>query len=161
MKTRIKRIIILLVLIFVSSYTYALRDEYTQRVEEGGIEDLYLNQGMIDGEYWNDMSDRDKFSYLLGYQDGLMTTMAHFVSGEAQKTKVMSNFPKGEFNQLIPQIDKFYAEKENANIPIGYVLTIIRNRQKSTDEAKIQNYIEYLRDSQGKDLKKAIEKEQE
>ncbi|MCQ9206446.1 MAG: hypothetical protein NG740_00975 [Omnitrophica bacterium] len=156
-----KRIMIVLVLIFASSQIYALQDEYTQKVEEGGIEDLYLEQGMVNGEFWNNMSNQDKFSYLLGYQDGLMATTAHFVSGEAEKTKAMSSFPKGVFNQLIPQIDEFYAEEKNMDIPISYVLTIIRNRQKGTDETKIQNYTEYLRDSQGKDLRKSIEGEQE
>jgi len=54
-----------------------------------------------------------------------------------------------DMGDLIKQVDELYSDSRNFNIPISYVLLVIRNRLIGTDEKEIEKYIEHLRESSG------------
>jgi len=149
----------LIIFILTVSFACVLEGAYAQAVEEVGAEDVYIEEAMIEGTFWNKMKDRDKFAYLLGYQDGLMTTSAHFISDKGDRAKAMDSFPGGNIDELIAKIDEFYSNEEHTVIPMCYVLVVLRNRQKGQSVEEVDKYIGYLKESYQltREMKKKIE----
>ena len=112
---------------------------------------MYIHKGMINGHHWKLLPEREKWSYLLGYQDGVINTAIYYVPDEDDKTEVISSFPSLPMDVLIKSIDVFYSNDKNLNIPIPYVLLVIRNRLIGTDEKDINKYIEHYRKSCSKE----------
>ncbi|MFC1576592.1 hypothetical protein ACFL3J_02865 [Candidatus Omnitrophota bacterium] len=142
-----KKIITLFIVILAIFGGYTLQDAHGERIEETGTEDVYIEEAMIEGTFWNKMKDRDKFAYLLGYQDGLMTTSAHFISDKGDRAKAMDSFPGGNIDELITKINEFYTNEEHTVIPMCYVLVVLRNRQKGQSAEEVDKYIGYLKES--------------
>ena len=144
-------ILSILMLFLIASNTYAQNDKPTS-IAKGELnedESIYLKQGMFDGNAWKSSSDREKGAYLLGYEDGVMNTAIQHISNKGEKDKAIGELPTsaGEIslNALIEQVDNFYLDDKNFNIPVPYVLLIIRNRIKGVDKKEINEYIVYLR----------------
>ena len=149
----------ILVLLFISSLTYALEDDFTLPVE-GEFEAMYITEGMLNGQRWRTLQEKEKALYLFGFEDGTINTAIHYLSDEKLSAKILGSLPASagaSMSDLIKRIDEFYSDGKNIHIPVCYVLLIIRNRLLGVDESKIQRYIEYLRSGADEDLKKVIE----
>ena len=148
--------ILILFLISSSAYANELKDEFNQPVE-GIFEAWFVTQGMVNASHWMFFTEKEKWTYLFGFGDGTINTTAHFISNEKERRKAYSSLPSSvegdlPMDDLIKKIDQFYSDEKNLDIPVSYVLLIIRNRLLDVDEDKIQKYIEYLRDPSDKDL---------
>jgi len=147
MKSLFKSVLILL--FFVSPLVYAKPINKTILPQFSDFDAMYINKGMVNGHHWKQLLTREKGAYLLGYQDGLINTAIYYVPDENDKTEVIDSFPSLPMDDLIKMVDEFYSDKRNLNIPIPYVLLIIRNRLIETDEKDINKYIEHLREKSG------------
>jgi hypothetical protein len=136
-----------------------MEDKFTSPVEEES-EVMFISQGMINGSHWKSFNEKQKWAYLFGFEDGTIYTAIHYLPNEKSKERVYASLPTSaenvSFEYLIKEIDKFYLNDKNVDIPISYVLLIIRNRLLGIDEDKIQRYIKYLRNPADKDLEKII-----
>ena len=149
MKLLIKSVLILL--FFVPLLTYAEQIDKIILPQFSDFEAMYINEGIVSGRHWKTFGEKDKGAYLLGYQDGVINTAIYYVPDEKEKIEVIDSFPSMDMDDLVKRIDEFYSDDRNLNIPIPYVLLIIRNRLIGTDEKDIEKYIEHLRESSGKE----------
>ena len=158
---KIYLIFCLLALICSSAHTNELKDGSNQPVE-GIFEAWFVTQGMVNASHWMFFTAKEKWTYLFGFGDGTINTAAHFIFNEKEKRKAYSSLPSSvegdlPMDDLIKKIDQFYSDEKNLDIPVSYVLLIIRNRLLGVDEDKIQRYIEYLRDPSGRNLEYVID----
>lgn len=149
MKLLIKSFLILL--FSFPLLVYAEQIDKTILPQFSEFDAIYINEGVVNGHHWKSFGKKEKGTYLLGYQDGVICTAIYYVPDEDNKTEVISSFPSVDMNDLVKRIDEFYSDDRNLNIPIPYVLLIIRNRLTGTDEKDINKYIEHLRESCGKE----------
>lgn len=154
-------IISILILLFIYTFCFAegIKEEFSQRID-GRFEAWFINEGMVKGRNWKSLSEKEKYAYLLGYEDGTFSAVIHKLSGKQARRKAMMSLPisveGGGAEYTKKEIDKFYQNEKNLGIPIYYVLLIITNRLKGVKESKIERYIEYLRNPNNKDLKEII-----
>ena len=142
-------------LIFIFSaplFVYAESTDKTILPQFSDFDAMYINEGLINGRHWKTFNEKEKGAYLIGYQDGLTNTAIYYVPDEANKTEVIDSFPSMVMVALIKKVDEFYSDDRNLNIPIPYVLLVIRNQLIGTDEKEIEKYIEHLREGAGKDI---------
>jgi hypothetical protein len=166
---------IVAILIMVLGFSHGLaqeKDPKAQALEEKREEltdrefvDSYSNAIMMDGVVWNRLPETEKGFYLIGFEDGIMAVLVHFVPDEKKKRQIYSILPMSVKNApalsgIVQKVDEFYADEKNVTIPIYYALLIIRNRLSGSDEEKIERYIDYLRDSEGKKLEEAVQGEE-
>ncbi|OGW76018.1 MAG: hypothetical protein A2Z72_02010 [Omnitrophica bacterium RBG_13_46_9] len=160
-----KTLVISILALFLSSPGgYALDENSTGGSAENKFEAKYFGRGLIDGFVWKQLTEREKAFYLFGFEDGVMGIALHFIPEGKDRDNVYNTLPTSTENcpqtsEIIKSIDEFYSDDKNTAIPMYYVLLVIKNRLAGVDEAKIQNYIEYLRNSEGKDLEEAVEEE--
>lgn len=151
MKLLIKAVLMLL--FFVPLFAYAKPINKTILPQFSEFDAMYINEGTVNGHHWKTFGEAEKGAYLFGYQDGVINTAIYYVSDDKEEAEVIDSFPSIDMDNLIQQVDVFYSDDRNLNIPIPYVLLIIRNRLIGTDEKEIERYIEHLRDSSGKKQK--------
>ncbi len=113
-----------------------------------------IDKSVISGTQWQKFSKGEKWVYLFGYEDGARNTALHFISNNEKKDSIYAGLPmqiKGEstISDLISQIDMFYSDESNKNIPINCVFLVIKNRKTGVQEDKIQRYIESVRQDPG------------
>lgn len=144
-------ILSILALFLISSFTCAEPVDKIILPHFSEFDAMYINEGIINGNHWKSFSEAKKGAYLLGYQDGVVNTAIYYVPDENDKAEVIESFPSMDMGDLIKKVDEFYSDDRNLNIPVAYVLLIIRNRIIGTDEKDINKYIEHLRKSCGKE----------
>lgn len=145
----------------IVSNAYADDSIASTKSELNADEGEYLGHGMFDGNIWKSLTGREKGAYFFGYSDAVVNTAMQHISDEQKKKKVIGELPTatGELavDDLIGEVDDFYLEDENLNIPVPYALLIIRNRLaikgvddyeqgKGIYERDAKKYLEYLRD---------------
>lgn len=113
------------------------------------ISDGILFETLIDGNQWMKFSPAQKNGFYFGFGDGVISTTVYFVPEEAQDKALMQT-PDGlenapGINEIIPQIDAFYSDKKNLEIPVSSVLMIVRNRALGVPEEKLQAYADHIR----------------
>jgi len=144
--------IILLILFSLSVGTQHI--EKTIEPSWGEFEKLYMKEAIVNGHRWNTFKQERKRGYLFGYEDGLITTGIYYISDQEARYEIISSLPTSvgdtPMEDLVDKIDEFYSNDKNLNIPVSYVLLIIRNRLIGVDEKWINEYIEHLRNSFGK-----------
>lgn len=161
---KISGVFILVFLFFcgLSPLCQAIEDEYTLPIKDNSVDAVYIEGVIISGQTWNKFTRDAKWGYLFGFEDGTRNTAIHFISDSQLKNTIQGSLPGSieggeDFEFLIQEIDKFYSDDRNRDIPINYVFLITRNRLLGTDETKIQRYIEYLRNPKGEDVAEIIE----
>ena len=163
-QNHVKKILLVLLILSSVQLCQALEAEFTQQIDDESFEAIYIEEGMVDGNSWMNFDRSTKWGYLFGFEDGVRGTAIHYVSDVRVKSKIQKSLPSsfeggGDFEYLVQEVDKFYSDDRNIDIPINYVFLVIRNRLIGIDDAKIRRYIEYLRNPKGKDLPLIIDAE--
>ena len=117
--------------------------------EVSGSEFEYMNKVIINSSLWKLFTKREKKAYILGYANGLVNAAIYYLPTRKKREELIGTIPNlaGDISvdELIEKIDEFYSDERNYNIPISYVILIIRNQLIGVDEEIINEYIEYLR----------------
>ena len=111
---------------------------------------LKVDRVVIDGKMWRHFSENEKWTYLFGFEDGARSTAMHYVPDEALRQSIYKGLPSSltegsTIKSLIAEIDEFYSDKQNLDIPVNSVLLVIRNRMMGVSEEKLNKYIKSLR----------------
>ena len=160
-----KYIAVLMVLFFISPVICGAQEKEKAEAVVAEVEARYMERGMIDGSAWRQFTDGEKGFYLLGFEDGAMGFAIHFIQDKPAKEKAYSVLPMSledhpPLSKIVKEVDAFYSDKKNIDIPIYYTLQIVRNRLLGVDEKSIQRYIQYLRDGANVNLEEILASEE-
>ena len=150
---------ILVLLLAIPCYC---EDDGDTEIHIQDVEARYMERGMIDGMGWRQFTDGEKGFYLLGFEDGAMGITIHFIFDDDTKRRALGVLPLSvednpPLSEIVKKIDAFYSDDKNLEIPIYYVVQIIRNRLIGIDESKIESYIQYLREGASGNLNEILE----
>jgi hypothetical protein len=116
----------------------------------------YVSRTMIDGHQWTRMTPEEHAAYYTGYEDGVIQTAAYHVEEASHRHAAVMSLPtttgKLPVDELVAQVDTFYATEVNRDIPLSFALLAIRNRRAMSGEghspewdAEVDAYVESLR----------------
>jgi hypothetical protein len=101
------------------------------------------------GMFWDSLNLNEKKVYIKGLEDGTVNVCMYYVTSQEDKVDAYSMLPTMldviSYEGFIRQIDLFYKDPENYDIPIIYALVVVRNRLAGVKEEDIENYLAYLR----------------
>jgi len=90
-----------------------------------------------------------KQAFIAGYEDGFIVNTVIFLKDNKQQNTALKSLPTSvksiSLEGLVEMVDNFYRDKKNANIPIGYILLMVRNQLVGGEQKKIDDYLIYLR----------------
>ena len=97
-----------------------------------------MTYGSINGRYWNVMSSDAKLAYLLGCSEALI---------EEAKSEFVKKYKPGELStgEVRTAMDRFYAEPENALIPVIDALKIVAMKANGEIQQNIDFQISVYR----------------
>lgn len=117
-----------------------------------GVEKVTLRVDgvVIDGNLWVNLEKGEKWTYLFGFEDGARNTAIHYVPDEGTRDMIYQGLPTrlGEINsvdELVREIDRFYAVENNRTIPVNSALLVVRSRLTGVSEENIEKYLSHIR----------------
>lgn len=146
-----KKIIpILLFIVSISLIAYGGTDQSSSETWVAPSDDdfasIYINQGMYKGADWVKLNDKEKMTYVMAYQDGLVACSIFYIKDKKQQEVAIHSFPSGDIDKILKEMDVIYSDQRNIDIPIPYVLIAVRNKIEGAEQKSIEGYLEYIRE---------------
>jgi len=114
----------------------------------------HVTFGYPNGRFWLNLNNITKFTYLIGLVDGAKLFKGYIIDAK----KICNNdkgideayddiieIPKAELKDIVGQINSFYADSANLNIPVVKAYEIAGRKFKGESPKDIEEFIAELR----------------
>lgn len=111
-----------------------------------GTSKRYKTVGLYNGRAWSEMSEDAKFTFVAGIHNGA----AYFrdvIIGRGANPKMVNeafdslmHIPKTSYDEIAKQIDSFYVDSTNLNIPINRAYEIVNYKIRGEPPSKLEEY---------------------
>jgi hypothetical protein len=108
--------------------------------QDSQLENRYLTAGYSNGRVWHAMPSHEKLMFIVGFNEGInAATVA------SNQTVPETLYLKLTNNEIVSQLDKFYADSINNPIPITYGYMYVAMKSKGASEVDLQGFLSVRR----------------